>query len=255
MKALILAGGRGKRLEARSADCNKCMMQFSGKPLIEHSLDHCARIAPEEIVIVVGYLAEQIINHYGNKYRGIPVRYAIQQEQRGLVHAIETAAPFLGSADFVLFLADEILLEPNHPAMIEQFQNSGIFALCGITIPSDENAVRKTYAVFEDQNGRILRLVEKPRRRINDYQGTGNIVFRNGILDYIAYTPINPSRNEKELPDLIQCAIDDGHVVKSFLVGGRYININTEDDVKIAEHELGVEVHSPAARSASATSS
>jgi dTDP-glucose pyrophosphorylase len=89
--------------------------------------------------------------------------------------------------------------------------------------------------VFEDQDGRILRLVEKPRRAINRYQGTGNIIFSNRILDYIEYTPINQARNEKELPDLIQCAIDDGHVVKSFLVGGRYVNINTPEDAALAE--------------------
>ncbi len=235
MKALILAGGRGKRLEAHSAERNKCMLEFAGKPLIEHSLDHCARLSPDEIVVVVGYLAEQIINHYGNSYRGTRIRYAIQREQRGLVHAIETASPFLGSSDFMLFLADEILLEPNHAAMLERFRAGGAFALCGLTIPDDPQAVRKTYAVFEDQNGRILRLVEKPRRSINQYQGTGNIIFSNRILDYIEYTPINQARNEKELPDLIQCAIDDGHVVQSFLVGGRYININTPEDAALAE--------------------
>jgi dTDP-glucose pyrophosphorylase len=77
--------------------------------------------------------------------------------------------------------------------------------------------------------------VEKPRRSINQYQGTGNIIFSNRILDYIEYTPINQARNEKELPDLIQCAIDDGHIVQSFLVGGRYININTPEDAALAE--------------------
>lgn len=234
MKALILAGGRGKRLEEHSAERNKCMLEFGGKPLIEHSLEHCVRLSPEEIVVVVGYLAEQIINHFGNSYRGVRLRYAIQREQRGLVHAIETAAPFLGASDFMLFLADEILRRPNHEAMVERFRASGAFAVCGLTIPDDPEAVRKTYAVFEDQRGRILRLVEKPRRAINQYQGTGNIIFRNAILDYIAYTPINQARNEKELPDLIQCAIDDGHVVESFLVGGDYVNINTPDDFALA---------------------
>jgi len=135
----------------------------------------------------------------------------------------------------MLFLADEILLEPNHLAMLARFRAGGIFALCGLTVPEDPEAVRKTYAVFEDQNGRILRLVEKPRRSINRYQGTGNIIFSSRILDYIEYTPINQARNEKELPDLIQCAIDDGHVVQSFPVGGRYININTPEDAALAE--------------------
>lgn len=239
MKALILAGGRGKRLEARSAERNKCMLEFAGRPLIEWALDNCVASAPEEIVVVVGYLAEQIINSYGNCYCGIRVRYAIQREQRGLVHAIETAAPFLGDSDFMLLLADEILLDPNHAAMVERFQRGDVFALCGLTIAPDEQAVRKTYAVFEDAGGRILRLVEKPRRAINQYQGTGNCIFSNRILGYIEHTPISQARNEKELPDLIQCAIDDGHMVQSFLVGGLYININTAEDVILAEAAIG----------------
>jgi len=229
MKALILAGGRGSRMEQHSAERNKCMLELGGKPLIQYSLDHCATIRPEEIVIVVGYLAEQIINYYGNNYAGMRIRYAIQTEQRGLVHAIETAAPFLGDSDFMLFLADEVLLAPNHLAMIESYSQGGIFALCGVTASPDE--VRKTYAILEDEKGRILRLVEKPRRPLNQYQGTGNILLSNGILGYIANTPINQLRKEKELPDLIQCAIDDGHVVKSFPVGGRYVNVNLPDDI------------------------
>jgi dTDP-glucose pyrophosphorylase len=240
MKALILAGGRGKRLEAHSAERNKCMIEFAGKPLIEWSFENCIRIAPDEIVIVVGYLAEQIINHYGNSYRGVRIRYAIQREQRGLVHAIETARPFLGASDFMLFLADEILLDPNHAAMVERFRRGGVFGLCGLTVAASPQAVRNTYAVFEDQGGRILRLVEKPRRAINQYQGTGNCIFSNRILEYIEWTPISQARQEKELPDLIQCAIDDGHIVQSFLVGGRYININTAEDIGLAEETVGV---------------
>jgi dTDP-glucose pyrophosphorylase len=240
MKALILAGGRGKRLESHSANHNKCMLEFAGKPLIEHSLTSACSISPAEIVIVVGYLAEQIVNEYGNSYRGIRIRYAIQHEQRGLVHAIECAAPFLGSSDFMLLLADEILLDPNHTAMIRSYETGGLFALCGITRGGVREEIRKTYSVLEDQDGRILRLVEKPRRPVNDCQGTGNIVFSNEVLEYIQHTPINPIRNEKELPDLIQCAIDDGHLVKSFPVGGRYVNINTAEDIEIAEQRLGV---------------
>ena len=243
MKALILAGGRGKRLEGYSVEKNKCMLEFAGKPLIEHSLENCLGIEPEEIVIVVGYLAEQIINQYGNSYRDVRIRYAIQQEQKGLVHAIERSAPFLASSDFMLLLADEILLDPNHAAMLRQYRAEGVFALCGVTIALDREFIRKTYSVFEDQQGRILRLVEKPRRPINDCQGTGNIIFSNKVLEYIAYTPVNPARNEKELPDLIQCAIDDGHIVKSFIVGGRYININTPEDIAITERELGIVCH------------
>jgi UDP-N-acetylglucosamine diphosphorylase / glucose-1-phosphate thymidylyltransferase / UDP-N-acetylgalactosamine diphosphorylase / glucosamine-1-phosphate N-acetyltransferase / galactosamine-1-phosphate N-acetyltransferase len=239
MKALVLAGGRGRRLEGHTAECNKSMLEFAGRPLIEHSLDNAVRLAPEEIVIVVGYLAEQVINHFGTSYRGVRIRYAIQREQRGLVHAIETAAPFIGTSDFMLFLADEILLEPNHAAMLERYNRDDVFALCGVTFPSDREAVTNTYAVLEDQQGRILRLIEKPRRALNDCQGTGNILFHNRILEYLQRTPINQGRNERELPDLIQCAIDEGHIVRSFTIGGRYININTPEHLTEAERDFG----------------
>jgi len=89
------------------------------------------------------------------------------------------------------------------------------------------------------RRGLLLTSIGGARRAINQYQGTGNCIFSNGILEYIEYTPISQARNEKELPDLIQCAIDDGHIVQSFLVGGRYININTFEDVSLAEEAVG----------------
>jgi UDP-N-acetylglucosamine diphosphorylase / glucose-1-phosphate thymidylyltransferase / UDP-N-acetylgalactosamine diphosphorylase / glucosamine-1-phosphate N-acetyltransferase / galactosamine-1-phosphate N-acetyltransferase len=238
MKALILAGGRGRRLEGHTADRPKCLLPFAGQPLIQYSLDNCVRTHPDEIVLVVGYLADQIVNEYGTDYRGVRVRYAIQYEQRGLVHAIETAIPCLGDADFMLFLADEILRDPDHVGMLERYRAGEVFGLCGVTQPENPEQVRATYAVLEDQDGRILRLVEKPRRAVNRMQGTGNILFNHALLGYIASTPIHPLRNERELPDLIQCAIDDGHIVKSYPIGGRYINMNTPDDIAHAEREL-----------------
>ena len=69
--------------------------------------------------------------------------------------------------------------------------------------------------------------------------GTGDCVFRNGIFNYIDVTPIHHEREEKELPDLIQCAIDDGgKTVKSFMICDRYSNINSEDDIQMAEDIL-----------------
>ena len=70
LKALILAGGNGKRLKDNTADSNKCMLKFGGKYLIQYSLDNAVKLDVTEIVIVVGYLAEQIINEFGNCYSG-----------------------------------------------------------------------------------------------------------------------------------------------------------------------------------------
>jgi dTDP-glucose pyrophosphorylase len=64
--------------------------------------------------------------------------------------------------------------------------------------------------------------------------GTGDCVFKNDIIKYIDVTPIHHERLEKELPDLIQCAIDDGKTIKSFMICDYYTNINASHDIEYA---------------------
>lgn len=232
MKALILAAGRGKRLKNNADQLNKCMLQLLDKPLIEFSLDNAVASDVSEIVIVVGYKAEDIINRYGNLYRGKKVKYVIQSEQKGLVHAIECAQSSIGGEDFVLFLGDEILVNPRHRLMIDEFEKEHLFALCGVLLEKDMERISQTYAIMQDEQRRIFRLIEKPRKPMNNWMGTGNCVFRNELFHYIERTPINPNRGERELPDLIQCTIDEGNVVKSFVICDWYTNVNTEDNLK-----------------------
>lgn len=232
MKALVLAGGRGSRLTGVTDERNKCMCLFEGRHIIEYNLDNAVSAGVDEIVIVVGYKAESIVNVYGNSYRGVPVRYVIQWERRGLVHAIECAEAQIAGSDFILLLADEILIDPRHQAMVEEFRDPSVFGLCGTVHVEDLSLIRKTYAVITDErSGRIHRLVEKPRTPLNDIQGTGNCVFRNEVFAYIQHTPINQQRQEKELPDLIQCAVDDGKIVRAFVIASWYTNINTSEEL------------------------
>lgn len=235
MKALILAGGRGKRLEMVTSDMNKCMLPFKGKPLVHYSLENAARAGVSEIVIVVGYRAEDIVNYFGNRYENICVKYVIQREQRGIVDAIECARDTIDGADFMSFLGDEILVDPRHEDMKTLFYSSGPFVVCGVTKPRNITDISKTYAIIQDQTSNIYRLIEKPRKPLNNIMGTGNCIFKNAIFEYIPYTPVSHNRGEKELVDMIQCAIDDGHTVKSFNIGSGYININTEEDITAAE--------------------
>lgn len=236
MKALILAAGGGKRLNDHCGGHHKCMLSMFNKPLVQYSLDNAVRAGVSEIVLVVGYRAEEIINTFGIRYEGVEVRYVLQHDPKGLVHAIECSRSTIGDGDFMLFLADEILRNPRHREMIETFHSEGAFVICGVVDEPDVNEIRKTYAVIQDPARRqIYRLVEKPRKPPNHIRGTGNCIFRSGIFDYLDLTPINPNRGEKELPDLIQCAIDDGLMVKSFDIGTDYININTPDDIEKAE--------------------
>jgi NDP-sugar pyrophosphorylase family protein len=236
VKALILAGGRGKRMEELSETENKCMLTLHGKRLIEYSLVNAAVIDEvSDIVIVVGYRAESIINAYGTNYNGKRISYVIQKDQRGLVNAMECARDYLNGMDFFLFLADEVILGGRHCAMLQLFRDEGLFCVCGVYPQPDLNMIKRTYSLIHGPDQRIYRLIEKPRRPFNPLMGTGNILFRNAIFDYLELTPINPSRGEKELPDLIQCAIDDGEAVKLFQVCDHYINVNSPEEWRMAE--------------------
>jgi NDP-sugar pyrophosphorylase family protein len=238
LKALILAGGRGKRLGEYTEDFNKAMLEFGEKRLIEYSLTNAVNMPVREIVIVVGYMAEQIINAFGNRYRDIPIRYVIQREQKGLVHAIECSRAALEQADFLLLLADEFFVNPDHAAFLRFFRENRAFAACGVVKVDDLRQIGKTYSVLADvQSKRIYRLVEKPKNPMNDIMGTGNILFKNNIFDFIAQTPINQLRKEKELPDLIQCAIDDGKPVLFFPLASTYVNVNTPEDIMILKEK------------------
>ena len=78
MKAVILAAGRGKRLKETTEPVNKSMLKFNGRYLIEYSLETARLSKVDEIIIVVGYRAEDIVNQFGIQYENIRIRYVIQ---------------------------------------------------------------------------------------------------------------------------------------------------------------------------------
>lgn len=226
MKAVILAGGRGERLNNTG---NKCMLSFRNKPILERSLFNAVSVGVDGIILLVGYKADTIINHYGNKYKNTPITYAFQHEPKGIVDAIQCCMEYIRKDDFLLMLGDELILHPKHIEMREYFEKNKCFGLCGVVSVKDESRIQKTYTILTSEDN-IYRLIEKPNHIFNDYMGTGNCFFKNKILDYIEITPINKrrGREEKELVDLVQCAIDEGKRIDWFVIGDDYENVNDE---------------------------
>jgi len=238
MKALILAGGRGSRLNEFTKDKNKSMIKLFEKPLIEYNLEHAVEAGVGEIIIVVGYKSEEIIDYVGDSYNGVKITYIFQKEQKGLIHAIECAKEFIGKSDFILMLGDEILIDVNIRKMINRFRKEDLFVLCGVTIEEDKSSIEKTYSVITDKNGRVFRLIEKPKFPINKIKGTGHCIMKNEILKYLERTPVNMNRGERELVDMIQLAVDEGKKIYVEKITNNYINVNTEEDLRLAEEKM-----------------
>lgn len=234
MKALILAGGRGSRLNKFTRNKNKSMIKIFEKPIIEYNLEQAVEINANEIIIVVGYKKEEIIKYVGKEYKGIKVSYVVQKQQKGLVHAINCAKEKIGNSDFLLMLADEIVIDVGIRKMVDKFKKENLFAVCGIVNENDKISIGKTYSAMVNEKGRIFRLIEKPKFPINKIKGTGHCVFKNEILNYIDKTPISMKRGEKELVDMIQEAVDEGRKVYVYPVSKKYTNVNTEEDFNFA---------------------
>ncbi len=241
MKALILAAGRGKRINQITHRINKCMVNIDGKPLLYGHMERAAEIGVSEIIVVVGYLGESIESYFGDRFGEIPIRYVVQEEQLGLVHAMECAADHLNE-DFMLMLGDEFFVRSRHHQMVSLFNDKNAFAVCGVLLEKDPASIQKTYTVIEDASHQIYRLIEKPRKPFTEIKGTGCCLFRKEIMDYVQYTSIHYLRKEKELPGLIQEAVDDGEQVYSHLCCDGYLNINRYEDIEefINEYRMAI---------------
>lgn len=234
MRALVLAAGRGTRIRTRTRGRCKGMLSIHGKPLLEYGLDNAVACGVSGIVLVIGDHGEMIREHYGREYRGVPLQYARQDEPRGLVDAIEIGAPLLDGDDFMLFLSDELLVGADHPGMTKRFHERRLSVICGVMEGASPEAIRNNYDVIAGADRRIHRLVEKPMMPAGRLLGLGNCIFRSRVLRYLRQVPLDPQRGRKDLPDLIQCAIDAGEPVEYFRLCTGYANVNSPQDLESA---------------------
>ena len=85
LKAVVLAAGKGSRLQAGESDASKVMRQACGKPLLWYVLDALSFIPPQDVIIVVGYKKDEVISSFHG------YTYSNQTEQLGTGHAVMAA--------------------------------------------------------------------------------------------------------------------------------------------------------------------
>lgn len=81
--AIILAGGRGTRLQSIVPNVPKSMAPINGRPFLEYLLDYWISQGVCKFILSVGYLKNIIIKHFGQEYRGTKIRYALEEEPLG----------------------------------------------------------------------------------------------------------------------------------------------------------------------------
>jgi len=118
MQAVILAAGRGTRMKELTQDTPKPLLLVSGKTLLEHKFETLPDTVTE-IILVVGYFADQVRAACGEIYKNIPIRYVVQDTLDGTGGALWKAKDLLKDT-FVVMMGDDLYTKEDVAACISQ---------------------------------------------------------------------------------------------------------------------------------------
>jgi len=238
MKAVVLAAGEGTRLRPLTEDKPKGMVEVDGKPILTHCFEQLVELGADEFVVVVGYLKEKIIQHYGDEFDGIPITYAHQREQNGLAHALLTVEEYV-DGDFMLMLGDNVF-QANLKDVVQRHQEERADAAFLVEEVPWEDASR--YGVCDtNKYGEIVDVVEKPEDPPSNLVMTGFYTFTPAIFH--ACKLVQPSnRGEYEISEAIDLLIKSGRTIDAIGLRGWRMDIGYPEDRDEAEQRLRGEV-------------
>lgn len=209
MKALIAAGGRATRLRPITHSINKHLIPLANKPMLEYAVEKIAECGIKEIAINVNPGDKEIESVIGDGSRwGVTITYLEQTSgPKGIAHAVANAADWIGSDDFLFYLGDNIILN-SITSLVEKFEREHLDCLLCLSRVEDP----QRFGVPEMNNGRIVRILEKPQNPPSDFAVTGIYLYRSPMIE--AVRSISPSpRGEYEISDAHTWLIEHGYHV------------------------------------------
>jgi len=226
MKAIILAGGKGKRLAPYTTILPKPLMPLGDMSIIEIVIRQLSYYGIKEITLAVGYLSELIMAFCsdGKKF-GTTIHYSYEKE------ALGTAGPLSlvnKPSEAFLVMNGDILTSINYKELISYHNKSNNLA----TVATYERDERIDFGVIKsDSNNQVIEYIEKP---INHYNvSTGIYIFEPKVYDYIK---VGVHMN---LPDLIKILIDNKQKVSCYNLNGHWLDIGRKDDYEVAIQKFG----------------
>ena len=235
MKAIILAAGKGERINNITQTIPKPMIVVNGKPILQHNIELCKKFGITDIFINVHHLSDIITDFFGNGEKfGVNISYSIEETLHGTSGAVRKIAKDLWNLDIqkTTLINSPITPSPRHSvisSLHHYVTSDAFFVLYGDNFSDynlsllelkavDTNALaiigfhyRKdtsTSGVAEfDQQGKVLKFIEKPKNKESDshWVNAGIYYLTPSILEFI---PEQFSDFGKDIfPDLLQRGI------------------------------------------------
>ena len=234
MKAMILAAGKGTRLEPITAGIQKAMLPLGSKPILHHLIDAVKDAGITEIVLLVGHLEGQIREYFGDGSEfGVDIEYIIQKERRGTAHAVEQAH---FDEDFLVLNGDTLVSSEGIGDIASAHDSFATLALKKVENPQN-------YGVVEIRDGKVLKIVEKPRKFVSDLANIGIYAYSPTIFDAIKRTK-KSKRGEYEITSSIELLIDEKKFVRGVEISGRWLDIGNPWNYLDANKEVLSELKS-----------
>ena len=184
MKAVILAAGKGERLGEVTQRIPKPMIQFRGKPILEHNIELCRKFGVKDLYINTHHLPEAIRSHCGDGSQwDVNIQYSFEPELLGTSGAVKNFERSLGGEPFFVLYGDNYSAFDLSSLQQMQEQHS---ALGVIAFHWREDTSSSGVAEFTD-DGRIVRFIEKPKAGESDsrWVNAGIYYFRREIFSHL----------------------------------------------------------------------
>ena len=181
MKAVILAGGFGKRLRPYTDEIPKPLIKVGGKPIIEYQVEWLRRQGIDRFLFLVGYKRDKIMEYFGDGSRfNISIEYSIEEEPLGTGGAIKNAEKYLADEEMFLVVNGDILTDLRILALYNELSGDVIGVLALVPLPS-------SFGVIEvDRYNYILEFREKPT--LSEYWiNAGVYLFKREILNHLPH--------------------------------------------------------------------
>jgi UDP-N-acetylglucosamine diphosphorylase/glucosamine-1-phosphate N-acetyltransferase len=216
--AVILAAGRGVRLDPITQTRPKPLIPILGNPLLIHILKVIRDVGIVNFHVVVNYMKDMVRNTLLNYAKHVDVNINIveQGEELGTAHAVSKVREFV-SGRFLLVYGDLFILNSLPISAIVSSHGDVAVGVVRVTDPWN-------YGVVVTDGFKVMDIVEKPKQSntlSSVYVNTGIYLLNSKIFNYIDNVKPSP-RGELELTDAIKLAIKDGGDVRAIHIPEGY---------------------------------